>query len=366
MYNRIKRKLLRKVVSDEVVTEQEELGLQETQSDKSLSEEEVEEEEKEAERDGAKNVSRKGSKSKKMVKESLRLKVPEGNTPAFIYENTDYIEGNDPLTRLQRQLEQVRGSRTFWISAPSLYHFYYDDKWKCGFRNIQILALAAKSSGRPEMEKRLFNGCGFIPDVASIQKWIELAWQRGWDPTGRKQYEGQLAGTRRWIGAVEVGVLFRSFGLRTHIVDFRTRSKTYASPNFYHKALVDFVWTYFMQGPSAALYLPRKFSFRLSKRRARDVLKMPIFLQQPGHSRTIVGVEETQDGIKNFIVFDPSQSGERMQIGDKYTRINVGSLRKSEYQLAFIHEIKNDSAIMLPKEHKRAKRFDRATLSLLI
>lgn len=118
----------------------------------------------------------------------------------------------------------------------------------------------------------------------------------------------------------QFAVLFRSFGLRTYIIDFRTRASTFAAPNFYHKALVDFVWTYFLQGPAAAMYLPKKFSFRLSKRRAGDVLKMPLFLQQAGHSRTIVGVEETRDGIKNFILFDPSQSGENLSIHDKYTR----------------------------------------------
>ena len=149
----------------------------------------------------------------------------------------------------------------------------------------------------------------------------------------------QLVGTKRWIGAVEVGGMLldvyelnegimgsmwysavRSFGLRTYIVDFRTRAKTFATPNFYHKALVDFVWTYFYQGPSAALLLPRKFSFRPNKKRIKTDLRMPIFFQQAGHSRTIVGVEQTAEGIKNFIVFDPSQSGENMSIEDRFTR----------------------------------------------
>ena len=179
MYQKIKRRLLRKVVADEVIPEGEEVNWEETDSDKvSLSEEEVEEEEEDDDdeivvalqdnQEKAKGTTK--SKGKKQPQQEPELEIPAENKPAFIYENTDFIEGNDPLTRVKEQLGSIRGSRTHWISAPALYHFYFDDTWKCGFRNIQILALAAKSSDRTEMEKRLFHGCGFIPDVASIQR----------------------------------------------------------------------------------------------------------------------------------------------------------------------------------------------------
>lgn len=175
MYKQIKRKLLRRVVSQEVLTAQEEeTKWQDTGSDDYSvgSEDEVEEEKEEEEEEEQlkEEIPRKSAKSKKVSGAAGKLEVPVPNEQAFIYDNTDYIEGNDPLTRVQKQLEKIKGSRTLWISAPALYHFYFDDSWKCGFRNIQILALAAKSSGRPEIEKRLFHGCGFIPSVESIQR----------------------------------------------------------------------------------------------------------------------------------------------------------------------------------------------------
>lgn len=33
----------------------------------------------------------------------------------------------------------------------------------------------------------LFGGCGFVPDVASLQAWLECAWAAGFDPMGAEQ-----------------------------------------------------------------------------------------------------------------------------------------------------------------------------------
>jgi hypothetical protein len=31
------------------------------------------------------------------------------------------------------------------------------------------------------LKKALFDGCGFVPDIPSLQALVEAAWARGWD-----------------------------------------------------------------------------------------------------------------------------------------------------------------------------------------
>ena len=33
----------------------------------------------------------------------------------------------------------------------------------------------------------LFGNCGYVPDVASLQAWLECAWTAGFDPMGAEQ-----------------------------------------------------------------------------------------------------------------------------------------------------------------------------------
>lgn len=38
-----------------------------------------------------------------------------------------------------------------------------------------------------EYKDTVFGGLGFVPDVPSLQAWLECAWQQGFDPDGAKQ-----------------------------------------------------------------------------------------------------------------------------------------------------------------------------------
>ena len=67
----------------------------------------------------------------------------------------------------------------------------------------------------------LFGGAGAVPDVPSLQAWLEAAWAAGYDPEGAAQLGGALQGGRAWVGATEAAALLRSFGLRARVVDFR-------------------------------------------------------------------------------------------------------------------------------------------------
>jgi hypothetical protein len=93
-----------------------------------------------------------------------------------------------------------------------------DAGWGCGYRNIQMLV--SNLLKRESLEKALFDGCGFVPDIPSLQALVEAAWAQGWDTAGKDQLGGQLQGTRTWIGTTECAALLRSFGINAKIVDF--------------------------------------------------------------------------------------------------------------------------------------------------
>lgn len=117
--------------------------------------------------------------------------------------------------------------------------------------------------------------------------------------------------------------LFRSFGVRTLLFDFRTSPETAQFDDFYHKGVVDFLFVYFQQGPIAALHFPEEYRPRSGKSgttRSMDAedkddpkanLVLPVYMQYQGHSRTVVGVEEMEDGERYIVFFDPIIDAER-------------------------------------------------------
>ena len=128
----------------------------------------------------------------------------------------------------------------------------FGSKWSCGYRNVQMLSSALIKI--PQYKEVLFGGSGCIPDIPGLQRWIEEAWEEGFDPPGREQLHGRLVGTSQWIGAtgmtslalfcficffvlrlfsflfdcimpvaVECCALFRFFGVRAEVVDVVSR-----------------------------------------------------------------------------------------------------------------------------------------------
>ena len=70
----------------------------------------------------------------------------------------------------------------------------------------------------------LFGGVGFVPDIPSLQKWLEYSWSLGFDEPGAEFYHHKIYGSKEWIGTTECATLFRSFGLRARIIDFSGKS----------------------------------------------------------------------------------------------------------------------------------------------
>lgn len=253
-----------------------------------------------------------------------------------------------------------------------------DSGWGCGWRNIQMLSshLIMK---RKEAKDVLFGGSGFVPDIPSLQKWLEIAWKNRFDVTGSNSFDQKVYGTKKWIGTTECAALLRYFGLRARIIDFDSLSgldsrkkvvgpmdkfvhkksneceeKSSISASFCqksgnsnkskentkgHQALVDWVWNYFTNQGSI------KFS------NIQNVLiseKTPLYFQHDGHSRTIVGIQK-QRGIRGsqdryyLLILDPAQRTADLENCLKTKRgwqqlikRGVHTYRKPQYQLCYV------------------------------
>lgn len=234
-----------------------------------------------------------------------------------------------------------------------------DVGWGCGWRNIQMLSSHLLKQ-RPEARNVLYGGFGFVPDIGSLQGWLEYAWELGFDPHGSNNFDGKMSGKREWIGTTECATLLRSFGLRAMVVDFCSKEikvenssaastsmsvevdtsvdKRKTSPfygpmdrfvsrgadkishqvsvghkdcNYFgmpignakgHRVIIDWVWNYFSGNSSTR---PGSQPVVLTD-------KAPLYFQHEGHSRTIIGIQAKRQnkGLQqcNLLVLDPAHS----------------------------------------------------------
>jgi len=127
---------------------------------------------------------------------------------------------------IQKMMYELRMNRkgeapSFALSSACDHISQASEKWlwSCGYRNIQMMLSALMTE--PTYKAALFGGSGIIPDIPSLQMWIERAWRLGFDPEGAVSLGGKLLGAgKKWIGSTEAAVLLRSFGLRAQLVSF--------------------------------------------------------------------------------------------------------------------------------------------------
>jgi len=109
-------------------------------------------------------------------------------------------------------------SRSLLLTASAPAHAR---SWGCGYRNMQMLCAHLQGLAGDPRGAALFGGGGAVPDVPSLQAWLEAAWAGGFDAEGCAQLGGVLQEGRAWVGATDCAALLRSFGLRARVVDFR-------------------------------------------------------------------------------------------------------------------------------------------------
>lgn len=332
-----------------------------------------------------------------------------------IQENFYRVEAG--LIPLLRRCLEFESGQSISILSGYVDHFHSiesrDVGWGCGWRNIQMLS-SHLLAHRKEARGVLFGGCGFVPDISSLQRWLEIAWERGFDGIGSRHFDEKIYGKRNWIGTTECATLFRSFGLRARIVDFDgegiyKRSSALGSlgvkvsgpldkyllredpgistvgSNLQEKSsfpslllgsdtgtslatgsvkgqqvLIDWVWNYFSD----------KRVIKLGKDRVIASEKAPLYFQHQGHSRTIVGIQVThhKKGAKqyNLLVLDPAHKTVHMEralsenIGwQKLIKRGAHTLKESQYQLCYI-----DSGIAHGEEIEQLKTLDSVYIEL--
>ncbi|KAK4788016.1 hypothetical protein SAY86_019335 [Trapa natans] len=137
------------------------------------------------------------------------------------------IEGG--LMALLKKCLELETGDSICILSGYIDHFqcieFEDAGWGCGWRNIQMLSSHLLHE-RHEARDVLFGRAGFVPGILSLQRWLELAWERGFDGDGAEQFNHKIYGSSSWIGTTECAALFRSFGLRAKIVDFGPKKLT--------------------------------------------------------------------------------------------------------------------------------------------
>ncbi|AED93349.1 unnamed protein product [Arabidopsis thaliana] len=269
-----------------------------------------------------------------------------------------------------------------------------DKGWGCGWKNIQMQC-SHLLSHREEAKRVLFGGSNFVPDIPSLQRWLELAWNKGFDVSGALHFDNRICGSKRWIGTTECAALLRSFGLKARIVDFapeKSKSmylsvpgsaiapkvKSYGPMDRYmvkkggsgkgkavdsHSSnssriskgavLMEWVWNYFSDN-------------RLSVSSGVHITnKGPLYFQHEGHSRTIVGVQRRLQGTTftpqyNLLILDPADFTRAIEIAliekrgwEGYLKRGAHTLKCPEYQMLYV-----DNGIADGEELEKLKTID--------
>ncbi|KAJ2883180.1 hypothetical protein IWW38_005577 [Coemansia aciculifera] len=188
-----------------------------------------------------------------------------------------------------------------------------DRGWGCGYRNCQMLISSLMRKARAPV----LDGAASrmpteaVPQIRQLQEMLELAWRDGYDGVGAEQLDHRAMGTRKWIGTTEIYCILAHLGVRSHIVDFHCPTAADGS----HLAMFSWVVEYFTssgESPTAGVSFADKH---------------PLYLQHQGHSRTVVGVEISDDAIC-LLVFDPD-----VDIRPSTSSAAGGSVRLSRFRL---------------------------------
>ncbi|KAJ4309616.1 hypothetical protein N0V84_011399 [Fusarium piperis] len=228
-------------------------------------------------------------KSNRLGKSELGRFAHEKRMPSWLVDllqEQGQVVNNGVLPVLTQLLEQSPETQYAYLCHPEVQHVskLRREGGFCGYRNIQMLIshmIGAKTPGSERFAQT-------FPSVFQIQDLIENAWDMGINAQGRVE-TGGVKGTRKYIGTPEAQAVFLSLDITCSVQAFkdkeRGRSKT---------RLFEAVESYFQGG------------IKNVEDRIRVTDLPPIYLQHPGHSLTIVGIEKQMDGHTNLLVFDPS------------------------------------------------------------
>ncbi|KAJ2501630.1 hypothetical protein IWW47_003090 [Coemansia sp. RSA 2052] len=187
-----------------------------------------------------------------------------------------------------------------------------DRGWGCGYRNCQMLISSLMRNAAPSRGAASRMPVEAVPLVRQLQEMLELAWRDGYDREGADQLDHRAMGTHKWIGTTEVYCILAHLGVRSHIVDFHCPTAADGS----HVSMFSWIVEYFTSAATPTT--------TGQPGGVRFAGKHPLYLQHQGHSRTVVGVELSDDAIC-LLIFDPDV--------DARPSAANGSVRLSRFRL---------------------------------
>jgi len=220
----------------------------------------------------------------------------------------------------------------------TLRHIQQNDKFSCGYRNMQMMLAAVvpllprhhSFYERPTISCPPYTlDAGFIslPNMKQLQQSMEQAWAAGFDPKGARFYGSRIVGKKTQIGALEVSYALLFLGMDCSVVQFikcpesRSQLGPFCAAYFskrYHRNCHQCNST----GSSGSVDIARHILQNLSPHNGINAAlpvcqchcSFPLYLQYEGHSVTVVGVETyaKSDRVKNLLLFDPNISGSRL------------------------------------------------------
>ena len=198
----------------------------------------------------------------------------------------------------------------------------------------------------------IFKNLSNLPNLKTLQYYLEQAWKQGFDPEGARHYQSKVIGSKEWIGAAEVASLLNYFSIEATVVQFINTSHS-------RSLLGPFVYFYFSQSESTsapdllnmaenwtATEIPTAGNEKGSKTRA------PLYLQWKGHSVSIIGIDiliptKGSNGVLlesaniSLLVFDPQMKG-----SDLLHKLKSGKSWKEVFYLPMSKLIEKDCQVV--------------------
>ncbi|KAK4229871.1 peptidase family C78-domain-containing protein [Podospora fimiseda] len=237
------------------------------------------------------------SRLKRLGKSDLGRYAHEEQMPAWLEtmlrRDGQAVRSKGVVSILAWLLEQSPISKYSYLCHPCVQHVskVKGEGGFCGYRNIQMLC-SYVIHNRVQGYEHLGND---IPSIFQIQDFIEEAWDKGFNSSGRIE-TGGIKRTRKYIGTPEAIAMFRLLKFPCEAQGFK-----HDEPKAAETLLLDYVEQYFKSG----LPFPNPLQYTQPQQHVQVTDLAPLYFQHRGHSLTIIGFEKLYNGNRQLIVFDP-------------------------------------------------------------
>jgi hypothetical protein len=278
----------------------------------------------------------------------MRVKLETGDNGIVTYGILEKIvkQPHCGLSRVKTCLQNSTTAPPTTTTMSTLQHIQQNDKWSCGYRNLQMMlsAIIPHLPSNHIVFQRIprRQPDPSIPNVLNMQQALEQAWAEGFDPEGARHYNYKVINSKSKIGAVEVANLLWYYGFDAAVVQF-----IYCNES--RQLLPKFIRAYFSKvvGREGCPFCPNCVQSSycvtgllemsssslldevINTTPSCDCPLLPIYLQWEGHSVSIVGIED--DG-ETLLVFDPLKQGNQIH-STKSLRLSSKMLIKKDTQI---------------------------------